>query len=244
MADGSDVERRRAELVSTVGAVRARIARACDAAGRDPRTVTLIAVTKTYPARDVATLVQLGVPDIGENRDQEARAKVAEVEALLGDVPAPIWHFVGQLQSRKARSVATYASAVHSVDRAELVARLASGADAAGRAPLDVFVQVSLDDDPGRGGVPPAGMPDLAAAVAARPELRLRGVMAVPPLGSDPEREFARLAELAADVRAAHPDASAISAGMSDDLEIAIRHGSTHVRVGTALLGRRPPVFG
>jgi pyridoxal phosphate enzyme (YggS family) len=244
VTDQSDSEGRQAELVAAVGAVRARIAHACEQVERDPRSVTLIAVTKTYPASDVAALVRLGVPDIGENRDQEASAKAAAVAELLGNAAPPVWHFVGRLQSRKSRSVASYANAVHSLDRPELVGKLADAIAAAGRAPLDVFVQVSLDDDPARGGAPIRTVSALAAAVAARTELRLRGLMAVPPLGSDPDAEYARLAELAGTLRTEHPDATAISAGMSDDFEIAIRHGSTHVRVGTALLGRRAPVFG
>jgi PLP dependent protein len=240
----ADGEGRRAELVTALAAVRSRIAAACDSAGRDPRSVTLVAVTKTYPATDVATLVRLGVSDVGESRDQEAVAKVAETRGLLADAPAPRWHFVGRLQSRKTRSVASYADAVHSVDRLKLVGALADAAAAAGRAPLDVFVQVSLDGDPERGGVPPDGLSELSDAVAARPELTLCGLMAVPPMGSDADVEFARLAELSARLREAHPRADRLSAGMSDDLEAAIRHGSTHVRVGTALLGRRSPVFG
>jgi pyridoxal phosphate enzyme (YggS family) len=239
-----DDERRRAELVTAVGAVRARIAAACEDAGRDARSVTLVAVTKSYPARDVATLVRLGIQDVGENKDQEARAKVADTAALLPGVPPPTWHFVGQLQSRKARSVVGYADVVHSVDRPKLVSALAAAVTEVRDRPLDVFVQVSLDADPSRGGVPVAELPALADAVAERPELRLRGLMAVPPLGSEPEDEFARLEELAAQVRRAHPEADALSAGMSSDLEAAVRHGSTHVRVGTALLGRREPVFG
>jgi pyridoxal phosphate enzyme (YggS family) len=238
-----DDERRRAELVTALGAVRARIADACSAAGRDPRAVTLVAVTKTYPATDVATLARIGVTDVGESRDQEAAAKVVATAALLTDAPAPRWHFVGRLQSRKCRSVASYASAVHSVDRVELAGKLADGAAATGRPGLEIFVQVSLDGDPQRGGVIVEGVADVAAAVAARPELRLRGVMAVPPLGADPEREFARLAEVSLAMRERHPDADAISAGMTDDLEAAVKHGSTHVRVGTALLGRRGQVF-
>ena len=245
MTSRHDGERRRAELVTALGAVRARIAEACDAAGRDPRGITLVAVTKTYPAADVAMLVGIGVTDIGESRDQEARAKISDTLPLLvGQTSAPRWHFVGRLQSRKSRSVASYADVVHSVDRLELVAKLADGVAAAGRAGLEIFVQVSLDDDPSRGGVVADRVSELAAAVAARPELTLRGVMAVPPLGSDPRREFARLAEVSSALRREHPQADAISAGMSDDLEAALEFGSTHVRVGTALLGRRGPVFG
>jgi hypothetical protein len=239
-----DDERRRAELVTAIGAVRSRIARACEAAGRDARSVSLVAVTKTYPASDVAALVRIGIQDVGESRDQEAAAKVAETATLLGGAPAPTWHFVGRLQSRKCRSVASYAGFVHSLDRAELVPRLADGVGSAGRAPLSVFIQVSLDGDPDRGGVALDAVADLADVVAARPELVLRGVMAVPPVGTEPDREFARLAGVSARLRERHPQADAISAGMSHDLEAAVKHGSTHVRVGTALLGRREPVFG
>jgi PLP dependent protein len=239
-----DDERRQAELVTALGGVRARIAQACADADRDPRSVTLVAVTKTYPASDVAALVRLGVEDVGESRDQEARVKVGETAALLGGARLPTWHFVGRLQSRKSRSVASYASAVHSLDRPELAAKLADGVEAAGRPPLDVFVQVSLDGDPGRGGAPVGEVAEVAGAVAEHSQLRLRGVMAVPPLDTDPEVGFARLAEVSAALRADHPGADAISAGMSGDFELAIKHGSTHVRVGSALLGRRSPVFG
>jgi PLP dependent protein len=208
-------------------------------------------VTKTYPAADVAMLAELGVGDVGESRDQEARVKVGEVRRLLaadGDRPGPRWHFVGRLQSRKARSVTAYAAAVHSVDRLELVERLHAAAAAeherTGRAALDVFVQVSLDADPERGGALPEAVPGLAAAVAGSAHLRLCGVMGVAPLGAEPAPAFERLAVVSGRLRADHPDAVMISAGMSGDLEEAIEHGATHVRVGSALLGRREPLFG
>jgi pyridoxal phosphate enzyme (YggS family) len=243
---GTD-DRRRAELVGALGAVRARIAAACESAGRDSRSVTLVAVTKTYPATDVLTLLRLGVTDLAENRDQEAAAKAAETAAALTaqpDLPKPVWHFVGQLQSRKCRSVVGYATSVHSLDRLKLVPVLARAVAEQRPDPLDVFVQVSLDGNVERGGAVPEAVPELADAAAEHPELRLRGLMAVPPLGADPDAAFARLAELSAELRARHPAADAMSAGMSGDLEAAIRNGSTHVRVGTALLGRRAPVFG
>ena len=230
--------------------MRARIADACIAAGRDQRSVTLIAVTKTYPATDVATLAALGVNDIGESRDQEASAKVAEVAQLTAESAAdqPMtklrWHFVGRLQSRKSRSVASYADVVHSVDRPELVEHLARGVERAARPPLDAFVQVSLDGDPTRGGAQGDTVLSLADDIAGRPELRLCGVMAVAPMDADPRSAFDDLAAVATRLRSAHPEAVAISAGMSADLEAAIASGSTHVRVGTALLGRRSPVFG
>ncbi|TAM88445.1 MAG: YggS family pyridoxal phosphate-dependent enzyme [Jatrophihabitans sp.] len=235
-------EVRRAHLVSALAALRGRIARACEQCGRDPQAVTLIAVTKTYPASDVVALASLGVADVGENRDQEASRKAADVAAAGVQVR---WHLVGRLQTNKARSVASYAAAVHSVDRPELVEALARAAERAARsAPLDVFVQVSLDADPARGGALPALVPALADAVARSGALRLRGVMAVAPLDADPDRAFADLARTARQVREAHPGATAISAGMSGDLDAALRHGATHVRVGTALLGRRDPTFG
>ena len=235
---------RREELAANLARVHERVARACAAAGRSVDDVTVVVVTKTFPASDVALLADLGVRDVGENRDQEAAAKVAETAALLGDAPRPRWHFVGRLQSRKARSVASYASAVHSIDRVELVDKLAGAVASVERAPLDAFVQVSLDADPARGGAVPEAVGDIAGAIASRAELTLRGVMTVLPLGTDPDAGFARLAEISRDVCREYPQADAISAGMSSDLEAAVRHGSTHVRVGTALLGRREQVFG
>lgn len=237
-----------AQLVRSLGSVRSRIADACESAGRDTRTVTMIAVTKTYPAEDVATLVRLGVLDIGENKDQEAAAKVIATADLLAGVPdlpgSPRWHFVGRLQRRKARSVAGYAHAVHSVDRAALVPVLVDGVSRAGRAPLEVFLQLSLDGDPDRGGIAAGEVAALADAVAEHDELVLRGLMAVAPMGAEPDAAFAVLADAAARLQADHRGATAISAGMSDDLEAALRHGATHVRVGTALLGRREQIFG
>ena len=233
---------RRAELVSALGAVRSQIAAACESVGRDPHAVTLIAVTKTYPAADVVTLAQLGVADVGESRDQEARGKAAQVAAAR--VPVR-WHLVGRLQTNKARSVVGYADTVHSVDRLDLVTALADAAARAARAqPLGAFVQVSLDGDPSRGGALRADLGRLADAVAARPELRLRGVMAIAPLEADPDAAFAELAAIADGLRREHPGAVAISAGMSADLDAALTHGATHVRVGTALLGRRGPEIG
>jgi pyridoxal phosphate enzyme (YggS family) len=227
---------RRAELATNLARVRTRIADACAAAGRDRTEVTLIAVTKTYPAADVLHLAEIGVRDIGENRDQEAAPKAVEVAAQGGQVR---WHFVGQLQRNKARSVVRYADLVHSVDSVRLARALA---DAAGRGrdrPLDILVQLSIDGDVERGGIAAEELDELVAAVAERPALRLRGVMAVAPLGWQPDAAFERLAELARQVREEHPDATIVSAGMSEDMEAAIRWGATHVRVGTALLGKR-----
>jgi hypothetical protein len=196
--------------------------------------VVLVAVTKTRPASDVRLLRDLGLADMGENRDQEARAKAAEVRGVR-------WHFVGGLQTNKARSVATYADVVHSVDRPELVAALSAGAVRADRR-LDVLLQVSLDGDPARGGCSPAEVPALAEATATAAGLELAGVMAVAPLGSDPAAAFEQLAQVHEQLLAQHPTAVARSAGMSGDLEQAVACGATHVRVGTALLGARAPV--
>jgi pyridoxal phosphate enzyme (YggS family) len=229
------------ELRANLKVVRARIAAACQAAGRPADDVTLIAVTKTFPASDVRLLVELGVADIGENRDQEAARKAAECDDLD---PRPRWHFVGQLQVNKARSVVRYADVIHSVDRLRLVEVLGARARAAGRV-ITCLVQVDLGPEPGpgteRGGAAPGDVSRLADAVAAEAGLTLGGVMAVAPLGAPPWPAFRRLAEVASAVRAAHPDASIISAGMTGDLEEAIAEGATHVRVGTALLGGRQP---
>src|SRR4051812_2126145 len=225
---------RPAELAAALASVQERIRAACAEAGRDRAGVTLVVVTKTYPAADVARLAALGVRDVAENRDQEAAAKHDECAEL-----GLSWHFVGQLQTNKARSVAGYADLVHSVDRPALAAALDRGAARAGRV-LDCLVQVSLDDAPGRGGVPVPELPALAEAVAAAPALRLRGVMAVAPLGADPRAAFAVLPGLLEQVRRVAPGADVVSAGMSGDLEAAVASGATHLRVGTAILGRRP----
>jgi pyridoxal phosphate enzyme (YggS family) len=225
------------ELAANLADVRERIAAACAAAGRDPGEITLVAVTKTFPASDVRLLAGLGLTDVAENRDQEAAPKAAATAGL------PLtWHFVGQLQTNKARSVASYADVVQSVDRPRLAAALSTAAVRLGRT-LRCLIQVSLDE-PGsgegeRGGVAPAGVAALADAVAAADGLVLGGVMAVAPLGADPRPAFERLAAIAADLRKAHPGADAISAGMSGDMEPAIACGATHLRIGTALLGGR-----
>jgi PLP dependent protein len=236
-SDAGQHEARLAELGRNLAAVRASIEDACSAAGRSPAEVTLVAVTKTFPAADVMLLHQLGLADFGENRDQEAAPKAAECAAAGLRLR---WHFVGQLQVNKAASVASYADVVHSVDRDRLVTALGRRARAAGRE-LSCLVQVSLDAAPGRGGAAPAQVKSLAEAIAAEAGLSLGGVMAVAPLGAPPRPAYARLRAIAAQVRAEYPGASVISAGMSDDLAQAIAEGATHVRIGTALLGGRRP---
>jgi pyridoxal phosphate enzyme (YggS family) len=224
------------DLRDNLHAVRHRITEACAAAGRDPDEVTLVVVTKFFPASDVRLLAELGVTHMGENRHQEASQKAAECADL--DV---VWHFIGGLQSNKAAAVASYADVVESLDRPKLVGPLDRGAQARGQR-LDVLLQVSLDP-PGathRSGVAPPDLPTLASRVGEAGALRLRGLMAVAPLGEEPSEAFARLASLRDEFVANHPEATDLSAGMSGDLEAAIAHGATHVRVGSAVLGPRP----
>ncbi|RCV54497.1 YggS family pyridoxal phosphate-dependent enzyme [Marinitenerispora sediminis] len=236
----AEAERARAERVAAnLAAVRRRVAAACAAAGRAEDEVTLVAVTKTYPASDVRILTKLGIMDVGENRDQEAAAKAAE----CADLPL-IWHFVGQLQTNKARSVVRYADVVHSVDRVRLARELGLRARAAGRE-LRCLVQVNLDPESAagvlgpRGGADPRDVLAVADAIHAEEGLAVGGVMAVAPRGGDPAEAFDRLAAVAAQVRARYPQATAVSAGMSGDLEAAIERGATHLRIGAALLGDR-----
>lgn len=226
---------RRAQVEAGLTSVRGRIARACEAAGRSADEVTIVVVTKTFPASDVRLLAELGVRDIGENKHQEARAKHDE----CADLPLR-WHFVGGLQSNKASAVAAYCDVVHSVDRRKLVEALDRAAESADRA-VGCLVQVSLDPGTaeGRSGVPTEQAVELADRVAAAGGLDLLGVMGVAPLDGDPGKAFDLLAEVAEQVQVQHPAARMISAGMSSDLEAAIACGATHVRVGSAVLGER-----
>ena len=235
---------RQAELAGNLATVRQRISGACAAAGRDPGSVTIVAITKTWPASDVHLLAGLGVRHVGENRDQEAREKAAACTGL-----GLTWHFVGQLQRNKAPSVAQYADIVESVDRTALVGALDRAAVQAGRR-IGVCLQVDIDGShndagpggPARGGAAPADVPGLADQVAGSSSLDLRGVMAVAPLGVDPRSAFDRLVVVHEQLLTQHPGASMRSAGMSGDLEPAIAAGATHVRLGSALLGHREPL--
>jgi pyridoxal phosphate enzyme (YggS family) len=217
--------------------VRERIAGACADAGRASDEVRLVVVTKFFPVSDVRLLAELGVTDVGENRHQEAEAKAAECADL--DLT---WHFIGGLQSNKAAAVATYAAVVESVDRRKLVGPLSRGAHDRSH-PVDVLLQVSLDPpgSDGRSGADPAELDELAASVDEASMLTLRGLMAVAPLDQDPVAAFGRLADVRAEFLTQHPSATWLSAGMSADLEDAIRAGATHVRIGSAVLGSRPP---
>ncbi len=203
---------------------------AARAAGRDPRDITTIVVTKFHPASLVRELHDLGVRDFGENRDQDAAPKAAELVDL--DLT---WHFIGQLQSNKVKSVLGYATLIHSVDRESL-----ANAIAATEKPVDVFLQLNLTDDPGRGGVAPANLGALAERVLQVPSIRLRGLMAVAPLGEEPRRAFARVRAARETLTALAPAASALSMGMSGDYAVAVAEGATHLRIGTAITGNRP----
>ena len=218
------------ELAGRYAAVTAGIAEACAAAGRAPEEITLVVVTKFHPPQLIRELVELGTRHVGENRHQDAAPKAAE----LADLPLT-WHFVGQLQSNKAKAVARYADVIHSVDRASLVTALA-GAERA----VDVFLEVNLTDDPGRGGVAPSEVERLAEQVLATERLRLRGVMGVAPLDEDARSAFARLRAIGERVRTIAPHATDLSAGMSGDYAEAIAEGATHLRIGTAITGKRP----
>ncbi|MDX2599225.1 YggS family pyridoxal phosphate-dependent enzyme [Streptomyces caniscabiei] len=233
---------RKAQLASNLAKVEDRIAAACVAAGRKRDEVTLIVVTKTYPASDVRILSELGVRHVAENKDQDAAPKAAECSDL-----SLVWHFVGQLQTNKVRSVVRYADLVQSVDRSRLVTTLSKEAVRAGRE-VGCLIQVALDADESgrgeRGGVGPGGIEELADLLAESPGVRVDGLMTVAPLTGEyagrQRAAFERLMVLSTDLRRAHPAANMVSAGMSADLEDAVAAGATHVRVGTAVLGVRP----
>lgn len=233
---------RRDQIAANLARVEDRIAAACAAAARKREEVTLIVVTKTYPASDVRILSELGVRHVAENRDQDAAPKAA----ACADLPLT-WHFVGQLQTNKVRSVVGYADLVQSVDRSRLVTSLSREAVRAGRE-IGCLIQVALDADASgrgaRGGVAPAGIEELGDLVADAEGLRLDGLMTVAPLTGEyagrQQAAFERLMDLSTDLRRAHPAATMVSAGMSADLDQAVAAGATHVRVGTAVLGVRP----
>jgi pyridoxal phosphate enzyme (YggS family) len=232
-------ERRSHQIAEALAATRTRIADAALRAGRDPADIHLVVVTKTRPVSDVAILASLGARDLGENRHQEAEQKAKATQAL-----GLHWHFIGQIQSNKAARIARYAATVHGVDSAKTVRRLESGAADHGRS-IGCFIQVSLDppgEGTARGGVEAAGVGSLADLVSSAGALRLLGVMGVAPLYGDPRVAFDQLAGVSESLRADHPGATAISAGMSGDFEAAVEHGATHVRIGALILGERPPL--
>lgn len=222
-------------LSERLAVVRAGIADAVATAGRDPAEVTLIVVTKFQPASLGRELAALGVRDFGENRHQDAQPKAAE----LADLGAT-WHFVGQLQSKKARQVRAYCRVIHSVDRESLIDAFTSEAGVNEHPPTEIFLQLNLTDDPSRGGVSDSGLESLVERVLAVPGIALRGVMAVAPLDEEPRSAFARVRAASERVAALAPDATAISMGMSGDYAEAILEGATHLRVGSAITGNRP----
>ena len=220
------------ELADRLAAAQSAVADAARQAGRDPAGITTVVVTKFHPAGLVRELADLGVRDFGENRHQDAGPKAAQLTDL--DLR---WHFVGQLQSKKARAALEYASVVHSVDRASLIAAI----DGARPTGVDVFIQLNLTDDPARGGVQPADLEPLAQSVLEASGVRLLGLMAVAPLDEQPRAAFARVRAASERLRALAPDATFLSMGMSGDFREAVLEGATHLRIGTAITGNRPP---
>jgi hypothetical protein len=226
------------DIQSNLEKINYRIAAACASSKRNVSEITLIAVTKTYPASDVDLLKQLGIENVGENKDQEASGKISQVKEKFS------WHFIGQLQSNKAKSVVTYADLIHSVDRLSLAKELQKSASAIAKK-QKVLIQVDLDQsgpDASRGGVWPADLAELAQFISQSENLGLAGLMSVAPLGENPSEAFQRLAQIRSDFLKNYPNAVTLSAGMSEDLEAAIEHGATHLRIGSALLGERPKV--
>ncbi|MCV7225098.1 YggS family pyridoxal phosphate-dependent enzyme [Mycolicibacterium komossense] len=240
---------RETELAGALAALRLRLNRAAENAGRKVEEIELLPITKFFPATDIAILFELGCREFGEAREQEAAGKVAEIPTLVSGPAADVrWHMVGQIQRNKAKAIAGWAHTAHSVSTAKVVSALDRGAaqalaDGGRTEPLHIYIQLSLDGDTARGGVDVndrAAVDTICAQVADAQALELIGVMGVPPLGVDPERAFARFADEHRRVMGDHPQATGLSAGMSGDMELAVKHGSTCVRVGTALMGTRP----
>jgi PLP dependent protein len=249
MSGPGQPEHRRAELADALVTLRSRVERAAETAGRKVDEIELLPITKFFPVSDIAILFELGCRSFGEAREQEASGKVAQLPELVStDAVAPRWHMVGQIQRNKAKAIAGWADTAHSVSTAKVISALDRAvaqrlADGSRSAPLHIYIQLSLDGDPTRGGVDvndPAAVDEICAQVADAQALELVGVMGVPPLDADPDTAFARFAQEHRRVMADHPRATGLSAGMSGDLEVAVKHGSTCVRVGTALMGARP----
>jgi pyridoxal phosphate enzyme (YggS family) len=216
----------------------ARIKQACEQSNRKISDITVIAVTKTYPAKDIDLLSSLGIENVGENKDQEANTKFKEVKNKF------IWHFVGQLQSNKVKSVIQYADYIHSVDRVSLVKEIQKSCQKIDKI-QKILIQIDLDEsntDENRGGVLPSQVIDLASEISNCPNILLAGLMSVAPLNVSAQKAFSKLQNIQNDFLKSFPDAKMLSAGMSDDLESAILHGATHLRIGSALLGERPKI--
>jgi pyridoxal phosphate enzyme (YggS family) len=219
---------RKSEIEANLVDVKSRIEKAAKAAGRSADEITLVAVTKTFPVSDIEFLYQLGVRDFGENRDQEGSNKAPQ---LPDDC---IWHFQGQIQSNKLKSIALWADVIHSLDDLSHAKKLSSLV-----ADHDVFIQLSLDNQPNRGGVAPEDLDSFAQSVAELGNLKIRGLMAVAPLDEEPKQAFARLNLLSKELIKSLPMAREISAGMSNDFEAAISEGATLIRIGSQILGVR-----
>jgi len=222
---------REIEIAQALKTVEDRIAAAATKAGRARNEITLIAVTKTYPASDVEILRNLGVQNFGENRSEEGVAKSALVSGT--------WHFQGQVQSRKLRDIASWATYIHSLDSADHIEKLSRIATEIGKE-ISIFLQLSLDGAPGRGGVVASELRALADSVANLQQIKLVGLMCVPPVELEHERAFSEIADIHQGFLANFPRATFLSAGMSSDYEVAITHGATHLRVGSQILGSRP----
>jgi pyridoxal phosphate enzyme (YggS family) len=223
-------------LASRYQAVKSQVADAARKHGRSLDDIELIVISKNHPVGLVEELYDLGQRHFGENRDQEAAPKAAATASLTGIT----WHFVGQLQSNKVKSVLNYAKYLHSVDRSSLLSALAKELS---KTPINVkcFVQLNLTDDPGRGGIQPSDIMSFADSVATVPGIELQGVMGVAALDRDPRIDFETIAHCSAQLTSAHPRAKYISAGMSHDFEQALEFGATHLRIGTAITGNRNP---
>ena len=219
---------RRDEITRNLQEVKERINSAAKSAGRDPAEIQLIVVTKTFPISDIEILRELGESNFGENRDQEAGPKAEAISAT--------WHFQGQIQSNKIKSICQWADVIHSISSEKEILKFAQSPRK-----HQVFLQVSLDGQEGRGGASPADLTQLADLVNQSSNLELLGLMAVAPLGLEPIKAFADLAQINQGFASQYPNSKYLSAGMSGDFEAAIKHGATHVRVGSSILGSRSP---
>ena len=229
-----------ASLEDRLNSIHQRIDAAAKAANRSPKEIELVVVTKNHGYELALELLKLGESQFGENKDQEASLKAAQVvENLPSDQTAPTWHFVGQLQSNKVRSMLSYSSVLHSLDRGSLLKELAKQLAKTPEQTLEVFIELNLTDDPNRGGVELQDLTQFTEQVLAVPQLKLLGVMGVAGLDVEPAVDFARILKASQDVQALSKAATFISAGMSGDFEEAIGFGATHLRIGTAITGKR-----
>ena len=229
-----------ASLEDRLNSIHQRIDAAAKAANRSSEEIELVVVTKNHGYELALELLKLGESQFGENKDQEASLKAAQVvENLPSGQTAPTWHFVGQLQSNKVRSMLSYSSVLHSLDRSSLLKELAKQLAKTPEQTLEVFIELNLTDDPNRGGVELQDLTQFTEQVLAVPQLKLLGVMGVAGLDVEPAVDFARILKASQEVQALSKAATFISAGMSGDFEEAIGFGATHLRIGTAITGKR-----